>query len=455
MTTLTSLSLPPSNINTTNISADRLREILKDTKNQIQYKNTELLQAKQAYFFKLLKSTNPVLLHCDVFIKLLILFLNQIKFFNSLSINSAVKMDINDSILQNYSFRPKQQLLQSIQNRSCGKYYSNYYNTSSKLCNFTDGQFIKKYQTITNPSIFEYDPHTPGRMVVGTKQGELYLTENNSNSINKLDTPTDSDVHGLTWGRTSNTSNIIITGHSNGDLFLYDINKENTPQANTTTYTNILSLHCNVDSTLFCTSGNENNINLYDFEQFKLWRVIGGVHKQIIKKCRFANQTPALFTSCSKDELAAVWDIRTPCYEPVLKYKAQTPLFSTQFNHTDESILISGEDNYVDTIDLRTNKSVIMKFERSWESKTISRAIHCNDDDCIVMINSSCGFIRMANRFDGKRTYDCYFDTDTYGHSVDSGFLSIKNDPFDDLDFSLLLHDRHEEKYFIYQTSFI
>ena len=172
---------------------------------------------------------------------------------------------------------------------------------------------------------------------------------------------------------------------------------------------------------------------------------------------KFANQSPFLLTTCSFDCSTAIWDIRTPHSVPVMKRKCQTPLVTTIFSSDDTSILVAGQDNYVEDIDVRTGKGIVMKLERKWLDDHYCRAYYCNGDNAIVVANTEELSLHVARRFDGKRVIDCYFNTDDDNAKIDDmkGFISVRSDPFNDFSFTAIAIDQEFEPFGLYNCSLV
>ena len=88
-------------------------------------------------------------------------------------------------------------------------------------------------------------------------------------------------------------------------------------------------------------------------------------------------------------------------------------------------------------------KPRLMKIERSWNTKNATRAIYSYRNDSIISIDNS-NTIHINDRYDGKRLMDlCYDCPDNSGNS---GFLSIKANPFDFDEYYVIRINREDKE---------
>ncbi|EDR26795.1 hypothetical protein EDI_252600 [Entamoeba dispar SAW760] len=446
MTSLTSLTINPSTVKQ-RVSLQELSSWLDEI---IEFENSKkkgsqrlkLLKAQRNYLNKVLSFTNPTTRYCDVYTKLLLVFLPYIKEFNSTLITMNTKVELNQSILDTFQFRNEINLISQLETRIQGNSKNIKLGISSQL---SYSRLERIFHTIKDPRQIDFSLINPGSIALTTKNGKLFVGCIHSEKLIEYETVFDSLTLGLNWGKTLNTSSKILVGSLDGMVSLFDTNTKYSLKT-IDNLQRVSSLSINCDSSKFISSGYENNIFVFNFETMQLHRVLGGFHNDIINVASFSKKNPSILSACSYDRIVTCWDLRTPCRSPILQFTGQTPLTTTMYSDDDSSIVIGGEDGYVVDIDTRTVNPKSMKSERSWQSKNATRAIYSNSNNSILSIDSS-DVVHVNDRFTGKKVTDLIFDWDSLNEPLNGKLLSIKRDPFNDEEYYFIrLNKQQEEK---------
>ena len=470
LTNLTSLVINPS-INKLMLNRDEIEQMKDQLDDSIQVEKEvnkyiikekgytpELrsLQYQRKYFKTICEYSEPEIFYCDVYLQFSLLFLRNLKEFNYVPIERQKKTkvsetklslfdEINSNLKEEFTFQKETPLLNQLHQREIGMYSinGNHSITMNKTSHFSSSHFEQLFsKEIRNPRQIDFSRITPGNFVVSSKHGELFVGNIQDNSLKQLESYYDGMVCGLQLGNTEKTKSILLTGSLSGMLAIYDLEKHDHP-LNTFNYLErISSVSLNSIGTKFSVSGNNQNVFIYDLEKQQLSRVVGSYHTDTINVVKFSNSNPFLYTACCYDKEMTLWDIREPCHYPSSFYVAQTPLTSTMFSYDDQSVVIGGEDGYVCNVDIKNMKPKLMKIERSWNTKNATRAIYSYKNDSIVSIDNS-NTIHLNDRYDGKRIIDLSYDCPD--NSGNSGFLSVKSNPFDFDEFYVIRINRDDK----------
>ncbi|EDR28801.1 hypothetical protein EDI_130780 [Entamoeba dispar SAW760] len=435
MTTLTCLELPRSTHTKLIDPKQALQRI------RFQRRKGKLFKTQKEYYERINNTPTPLIFDSDIYIRTLILFLPLLIVFNKERIDKNVRRLIAQSVNDEVSI-PLQHtsIINYIQHIQLGKIQRNYNSFITTLYRFNETPFKQLIPEIEVPRQIEYNKCIPGKLLVSCLNGKIYLYDFQSNISTQIDSPFNSSPYGICWCSEKSKANNCIIGSDTGKLCYYDFSKRKQPLLTIDNLERITSVHLNCNCSKFITSGFETNINLFDFETFKLERVYGSLHNENVNVAKFSNTNPFLFTTCSFDSCAAIWDLRTDCSIPVIKYIGETLLVTTIFSENDLNILIAGCDNYVESIDLRIQKGIKMQLERRWDNNSFCRGYYCNGGESVVISNSHEQTLHITRTYDGKRIIDCHCDNINHQLNFD-GIITVRCDPFNDFDFSLVMNN--------------
>ncbi|KAL7716401.1 Uncharacterized protein QTN25_006045 [Entamoeba marina] len=449
LTTLTCLTLPQSTITTPPDPYNMVTQLRL-------YRGTNLYARTQRnYYKKLMQTPSPKILDCDVYIRILLLFLPQLLVFNKERLTIDIRKSIAYSVNVELSLQSKQSVITHVNKQKLGRYEHDYGRFISSLREFNPTPYKRIAPAIIAPRQLEFNKFNPQQILVGTTEGKLYIVDSETNTSSQITSPFRSSPFGMCWCGRQDISQTAIIASDDGIIAFYDFEKQKEPLHTINEFERITSIHMDSMCDKFISSGFETNVNLFDFETRQLLHVYGSFHTGSVNVAKFANISPFLFTTCSFDSSAAIWDIRTDCTNPVIRYRSQTPLITTVFSGDDLSILIAGEDNYVEDVDIRTNKGTQMLFERRWVRDSYCRAYYCNGNDLVIASNTNECTLHVARRYDGKRVIDCHFDVDGNQQNDPTGFISVRSNPFKDYSFVGILIDDDVNPLGLYECSLI
>ncbi len=204
------------------------------------------------------------------------------------------------------------------------------------------------------PRQFEYHPSIPERMVVGTLEGQVIVTDVYRDvAVSVLDDQllagSGGAILGLCWLRTHTSK--FVAGASSGRISLCDIGENGTPEI-LHTYLHqgkITSVHLNCTDEYLLSSGYSDYANITAVETGQLINKFDEIHKGHINISRFSNLNPSIFATCSFDCTAKMWDMRDPnCLQrPIYTCKSDSGYVMLCFSPDDVFLLTSAVDNDV------------------------------------------------------------------------------------------------------------
>ncbi|ELP85018.1 hypothetical protein EIN_079400 [Entamoeba invadens IP1] len=454
LTNLTSLSVNPSSLKQkVDIVKlfDNVTTVLSLETKKKSSTDKHLLDSHKEYLTTILSSKDPDVMYCSLYTRLLVLLLPHLKVLNTSILNMSVKNEVNDSIQREFKFYKPQNVITSIKERkSNGIYCVN--PQQGPTSQFSESVFQPIFTTIKDPRQIEFSKLIPGISCVSTRSGELFYSERFGNSVEQLNTEF-TDFSYCTFGRTQSTSKMLVRGGRDGSLSIYNLDVQKSPMKTLHDLENINSLCINVDSSNIVTSGYLNNIFVFDFTTGCLHRVIGGGHSDDVNGVSTSWVDPNLFSSASDDHMSKIWDLRTNCQNSVFNYEGETALYGATFAKDNMSLIISGVDNYVADVDIRTGKSVAMKLEKSWCTKNKTCAINTQDGEYIVSVFGE-NVANVSLRSSGLKILDLNFQCDLLSSSRNGGLINVREDPWNEYElyFSHICRD-NEQKYSMFKCS--
>ncbi|ELP83823.1 WD-repeat protein, putative [Entamoeba invadens IP1] len=448
MTTLTTLSLPKSLI-LEPLEPAMIMELL-----TLQRVPNKFLKAEIKFYKKILQTKIPSILDSDVYIRILILYLPLLIKFDDETIDYKARQLIAETVKAEFSLEsaviPNLFFFNRNKTEASSRDLTDYVASTYV---FGDTHFDKIFNGHDDIRQFEFNPHVPSTLLVGKMSGELFIGNTETNNIQNVISPFTSPAFGICWNPRNDLKNTCVLGSRDGQLAFFDFDRKNDAVLVKDDFQHITSVHINSTSTRIITSGHENTVNLLDYTTATILRIFGNLHRENVNVAKFGNTSPDLFTTCSFDSTACVWDLRTDCVNPVIQYDSEAPLITTIFSPDDRSVLIAGVDNYVVDVDLRSVRGVAMKLERRWSVEDFSRAYYCNGGSAVVVSHTNEDVLHVCRKYDGKRIVDCVLDSSE--QTPDIAFLTVRSDPFKDFNFVALTMSEFVDTMNLYQCTLI
>ncbi len=285
------------------------------------------------------------------------------------------------------------------------------------------------------PRQFEYHPTIRGRMVIGTLDGEIIVTDVGRDvAISVLD-DCPSAISGdailaLCWLKTRPT--MFAAGSSSGKVNLCTIREDGIPDMVSTypQHGKTASVHLNCTDEYLITSGYSDNANLIDVGTGQLVRKFSEIHHGHINISRFSNLNPNVFATCSFDRTAKMWDIRDRrcLHSPIYECHSDSGHVMLCFSADDVFLLTSAVDNEViQYLAVDGQKHLKLNIPTTEKCDNFTRAYYTADSQHILSGSSDQPEIRVHS----AQTGDLVSCIEMYpGRQQNSIFIqSIRGDP--------------------------
>ncbi len=285
------------------------------------------------------------------------------------------------------------------------------------------------------PRQFEYHPTIPGRMVIGTLEGEVIVTDVGRDvAVSVLDDclslGSGDAILGLCWLKTHPTK--FAAGASSGKMNICNIREDGIPNILHTYlhHGKTTSVHLNCTDEYLLSSGYSDNASIIFVETGQLVHKFSGIHHGHINISRFSNLNPNIFATCSFDCTAKMWDIRDP-------YHLKCPIYTCQsdsghvmlcFSPDDVFLLTSAIDNEVTQyLAVDGQKHLKLNIPSTEKYDNFTRAYYTADSQHILSGSSDQPEIRVHS----TQTGDLVSCIEMYpGRQHNSIFIqSLRGDP--------------------------
>ena len=217
-------------------------------------------------------------------------------------------------------------------------------------------------------------------IVLGSQNGliNIYKLKKTNSKKNKIDLK--GHQNSVICAKKVNFGNYILSGSSEGELYLWSLKKNSLALKYQTLSNSIWDFSINSDGKKFCSTGSQGFVGLWCIERSFPYRFLNG-HRLDVNIVKWHSNSNFLATG-SDDKTIRIWDVRVK--NSIGKIISDGSVNGIDFSPCGRRLTISGKSNYISTFDMRTVK-ILFKIKEKYLKNKIDKISYLNNEDfCYV-----------------------------------------------------------------------
>ena len=248
---------------------------------------------------------------------------------------------------------------------------------------------------------FEFHPFDPNLILLGSRSGVVSIVDANRDFQTCQVRVDSSPILALSWMKLH--ANFALYGASLSGL-VGMVCMESMNYQPICRFGNLSSISINCTDDFLLVSGFSKNISLFDIHTGNCVREFADIHTNFINIVRFANLDPNIYTTSSFDSLCKLWDLRDP--NPVATHSSPTLNVMCSFSPNDDRVLVSGLDNSVTQLCVRSGFVPIEMPPITPTNTTTNyrRSVYLADGKRFITSGTDENFVRVIDAQNGTQS---------------------------------------------------